>query len=286
MDRESRSRTVFASDNSLFALLSQLARRGRSSSRSFTSGRLGQCAHAALMPVLSSYFWSGRAKLGRHVFYNRFSDEIEIVGPGGLAQLGVPADVVAQLPFGAVRQFIGYTCLWRWKPNLNSVWGMASRLAPLIPILMRGAAGLSPATSFFLPSIRYFPIFLLAHFSPLVGNRPFNRAPHVGSFIWDMRGKRWRSQSAATLLAVETAARSFLIPPSAPPCFFLIATWPRLIRRSMSSGSYRLNRYLATLFRYREPGRASITIRRRGFPALPFNFRGGIKLTLGGEPRK
>ncbi|HLK54166.1 MAG TPA: hypothetical protein VKU42_11975, partial [Candidatus Angelobacter sp.] len=52
-----------------------------------------------------------------------------------------------------------------------------------------------------------------------------------------------------------------------------------------ASGSYQMNRYLQ-LYAAIENLLDEHYDAAPGFPALPFNVRGGIKLTLGGEPRK
>ena len=51
------------------------------------------------------------------------------------------------------------------------------------------------------------------------------------------------------------------------------------------SGSYRLNRYLQ-IYSAIENLASQHYDPAPGFPALPFNFRSGIKLTLGGEATK
>ena len=91
---------IFSASNSLFALLSQLP-DGPQLISQFHVGPIGAVRSRSFDAGIEQYFWSGRAKLGVTFFDNHFSDEIEFVSPGGLAQLGVPDPIVAATPFGA-----------------------------------------------------------------------------------------------------------------------------------------------------------------------------------------
>src|SRR6201999_828905 len=92
--------SVFNSDNSLFALLSQLP-DGPGLISQFNVKPIGAIRSRSFDGGLEQLAFSGKVKLSATFFYNRYTNEIESVGQGDLITLGVPAAVAADLPFGA-----------------------------------------------------------------------------------------------------------------------------------------------------------------------------------------
>ena len=118
-----------------------------------------------------------------------------------------------------------------------------------------------------------------------MGNRPFNRAPHTGSFYLGyahrklalaMSGNFIGRRDSSTFLFDSSFGATMLLPNRN-----LAAAYQKID----VSGSYRLNRYLQ-IYSAIENLASQHYDPAPGFPALPFNFRSGIKVTLGGESLK
>ena len=177
--------------------------------------------------------WNGKAKLSAVFFYNRFTNQIESVGPGGLIQLGVPTDVAAQLPFGASVNSLATRSLGaETELELNLGHGFTTRAAyTYLDSVVQHSFSSDNLFPSFNPA---FPDIPIGAFSPLVGNRPFNRAPHTASlYVGYARQKLTLTISGKLVSAVATAVRSCLMLSLALPCFCPITIWLRLTRRLM-----------------------------------------------------
>jgi vitamin B12 transporter len=274
---------IFSASNSLFALLSQLP-DGPELISQFHVVPIGAVRSRSFDGGVEQYFWSGRAKLGVTFFDNHFSDEIEFVSPGGLAQLGVPDPIVAATPFGASVNSLATRSLGaETELDLSLGHGFTARAAYTY---LDGIVRRSFSSDELFPSFNpLFPTIPIGAFSPLVGNRPFNRAPHTGSFYLGyarhklalaMSGNFIGRRDSSTFLFDSSFGASMLLPNRN-----LAAAYQKID----VSGSYRLNRYLE-IYSAIENLASQHYDPAPGFPALPFNFRSGIKVTLGGESLK
>lgn len=274
---------IFSADNSLFALLSQQP-DGPQLISQFHVKPIGAVRSRSLDAGVEQMAWSGRAKLGLTFFYNRFSDEIEFVSPGGLAQLGIPDSILALTPFGASINSLATRSLGaETELELSLGHGFTVRAAYTY---LDGIVRRSFSSDELLPSFNpLFPTIPIGAFSPLVGNRPFNRAPHTASFYLGyarrklalaMSGNFIGRRDSSTFLFDSSFGATMLL-----PNHNLAAAYQKID----VSGSYRLNRYLQ-LYSAVENLASQHYDPAPGFPALPFNFRGGVKVTLGGEATK
>ena len=274
---------TFSADNSLFALLSQLP-EGPQLISQFHIGPIGAVRSRSLDAGIEQLGWSGRAKLGLTFFYNRFSDEIESVGPGGLMLLGVPAAVIADTPFGAFVNSLATRSLGaETELELGLGHGFTARAAYTY---LDGIVRRSFSSDELAPSFNpQFPTIPIGAFSPLVGNRPFNRAPHSASFYFGYARRKLALAMSGNFIGRRDSS-TFLFDPS-------FGTTMLLPNRNLAaayqkidvSGSYRLNRHLQ-IYSAIENLASQHYDPAPGFPALPFNFRSGIKITLGGEATK
>jgi vitamin B12 transporter len=230
---------------------------------------------------VEQYFWSGRAKLGITFFDNHFSDEIEFVSPGGLAKLGVPQGILDVTPFGAsVNSLATRSRGAETELDLSLGHGFTTRAAYTY---LDGIVRRSFSSDELLPSFNpLFPTIPIGAFSPLVGNRPFNRAPHVaGVYLGYARRKLTLALSgnfvsrrdSSTFLFDSSFGSTMLLPNR---------NLAEAYQKIDVSGSYRLNRYIQ-IYSSVENLASQHYDPAPGFPALPFNFRSGIKVTLGGE---
>jgi iron complex outermembrane receptor protein/vitamin B12 transporter len=139
------------------------------------------------------------------------------------------------------------------------------------------------ASSALFPAINpAFPGIPIGAFSPLVGNRPFRRAPHSGSLLLDYSRRRYglnlngyfvSKSDDSTFLSDGFFGNTLLLPNrNLLGGYQLIdlSGWFE-VRRGVtlytSMGNILSEHYQAAV----------------GFPALPFTFRTGVRLTLGGE---
>jgi iron complex outermembrane receptor protein/vitamin B12 transporter len=274
---------IFSASNSLLALLSQLP-DGPQLISQFHVRPIGAVRSRSFDGGVEQFFWNGRAKLGVTFFDNHFSDEIEFVSPGGLAQLGVPDPIVAATPFGASVNSLATRSLGaetELQASLGHGFTVRAAYTYLDGIVRRSFSSDELARSF----NPQFPTIPIGAFSPLVGNRPFNRAPQSGSFYLGyarhklalaMSGNFIGRRDSSTFLFDSSFGASMLLPNRN-----LAAAYQKID----VSGSYRLNRYLE-IYSAIENLASQHYDPAPGFPALPFNFRSGIKVTLGGESLK
>lgn len=274
---------IFSTSNSLFALLSQLP-DGPQLISEFHVGPIGAVRSHSFDAGVEQYFWSGRAKLGVTFFDNHFYDEIEFVSQGGLAKLGVPQSILDVTPFGASVNSLATRSLGaETELNLSLGHGFTTRAAYTY---LDGVVRRSFSSDELVPSFNpLFPTIPIGAFSPLVGNRPFNRAPHVASIYLGyarrklalaLSGNFVGRRDSSTFLFDSTFGPSMLLPNR---------NLAEAYQKIDVSGSYRLNRYLE-LYSAIENLASQHYDPAPGFPALPFNFRSGIKVTLGGEHSK
>jgi len=271
---------VFSTSNSLFALLSQLP-DGPQLISQFHIGPIGAVRSRSFDAGVEQFFWDGRAKLGVTFFDNHFTNEIEFVSPGGLAKLGVPQGILDVTPFGASVNSLATRSLGaETELNLSLGHGFTTRAAYTY---LDGVVRRSFSSDELLPSFNpLFPTIPIGAFSPLVGNRPFNRAPHVASVYLGyarhklalaLSGNFIGRRDSSTFLFDSSFGSTMLL-----PNHNLAAAYQKID----VSGSYRLNRYLQ-LYSAIENLASQHYDPAPGFPALPLNFRSGIKVTLGGE---
>jgi vitamin B12 transporter len=271
---------IFSASNSLFTLLSQLP-DGPQLISQFHVGPIGAVRSRSFDAGVEQFFWSGRAKLGLTFFDNHFNDEIEFVSPGGLAKLGVPDKILAATPFGASVNSLATRSLGaETELDLSLGHGFTARAAYTY---LDGVVRRSFSSDELLPSFNpLFPTIPIGAFSPLVGNRPFNRAPHVASVYLGYARRKLALALSGNFVGRRDSS-TFLFDSSFGPSMLLPnRNLAAAYQKIDISGSYRLNRYLQ-LYSAIENLASQHYDPAPGFPALPFNFRSGIKVTIGGE---
>jgi len=127
-----------------------------------------------------------------------------------------------------------------------------------------------------------FPTIPIGAFAPLVGARPFRRAPHTGSlslsyarpkFSLTLNGLFVSRRNDSTFLSDAFFGNTLLLPNrNLDPSYQKIDL----------NGTYRVNQRLS-LYAVVENLLSQHYDQVLGFPALPLAFRTGFKVTLGGE---
>jgi vitamin B12 transporter len=274
---------TFSESFSLFNLLSQLPNGAQLISQ-FHVAPIRPERSRSLDAGVEQFGWNGRAKLGVTFFYNRFSDQIEFVPALGLAGIGVPDPIIAQEPFGAaVNSEVTRAMGAETELELTLGHGLTARAAyTYLDAVVQRSFSSDELFPSFNPA---FPDIPIGAFSPLVGNRPFNRAPHTASFYLGYSRRKLTLALSGNFLSRRDTSTflfdAFFGPTMLLPNRNLASAYQKIDL----SGSYRLNRYLE-FYSALENLAGEHYDAAPGFPALPFTFRSGLKITLGGESWK
>ena len=273
---------IFDESTSLFVLLSQLANGAQLASQ-FHVKPIGAERSRSFDFGIDEIAWNGRAKLALTLFHNEFSNQIEFVESSVLPQLGVPLAIASATPFGASVNSGAFRALGAESElELDLGHGVRARgsYTYLDDTVQRSFASsaLAPA---FNPAFPTIPIGS----SPLVGSRPFRRAPHSGSFLIGYSRTRFALSLNGNLVgrrddsthAVDAFFGNRLLLPNRN----LAAAYQKVDLQ----GSFQVNSVVA-LYASLENILCEHYDAAFGFPSLPFAFRSGMKFTLGGESWK
>jgi vitamin B12 transporter len=238
---------------------------------------------------LEQFAWNGRAHLNVTFFHNRFAGLIEFISdPGTLEKLGVPTTVAIGVtsapPFGASVNSLATRALGA-ETGIELALGHGFSARAYYTYLDAVVERSFSSDNLFPSFNPAFPTIPIGAFSPLVGNRPFNRAPHVGSFYLGYSRPKFTLTLSGNLVSRRDGS-TFLTDSS-------FGTTMLLPNRNLQhgyekidlSGSYTINHHveLYSLVQNLASQRYAPII---GFPALPLNFRAGIRFTVGGESWK
>lgn len=228
--------------------------------------------------------FADRLQVNLNLFHNQFTDVIEFVSSGVLTELGVSQDVANASGFGAtinsssyraqgVEAEISYTILRGLSARggytyLDAEVQRSFSNDPLAP----------PVTN------PLFPTIPIGAFSPLVGARPFRRAPHTGYLTLRYDRSRWAALFQGTFVGRRDDSTFLLFSDINFDNTLLLPNknLDSAYQQLDLSGDFRVNKHLAVY-----ASMENLLNQRYdaafGFPALPFTFRSGIKITVGGE---
>lgn len=283
--------SIFEASSSLFGLLSQPGGAPRLISQ-FHIGPIAAERSRSYDLGIEQLMAAGRLKLSATFFHNRFTNQIEFVPAAAFPLLGIPDAVATQAGFGATVNS-GDTRARGAETEIYATLGhgFSARAAYtyLDEVVQRSftndafsCSSANPQPQCFNPA---FPAIAIGAFSPLVGARPFRRAPHTGNFSLDY-AQRKLNLSLNGYLVSRRDDSTFL-----SDGFF--GTTMLLPNRNLApgyqkidlGGSYRFNSHLK-LFSVMENLASQHYDPAFGFPAPPLSFRAGFKLTVGGESWK
>ena len=234
--------------------------------------------------------FDGRAKFGITYFHNEFGNLIEFVPSQGLIDLGIPQTIVDQLAaasqFGASvnsqafrAQGIETELDYRLGQNLVARGGYTYLDAVVQHSFTSDAIGPSFNTA------SNFSTVPIGIFSPLIGARPFRRAPHSGylavtyshsHLTASLTGTFVGRRDDSDFLFDENGGTSLILPNRN-----LDAAYQRLDL----GGNYQVNRTLS-VYADLQNVLSQHHAEAFGYPPLPFTFRSGIRITLGGDSWK
>ncbi len=225
----------------------------------------------------------GKAMLHAGYFHNEFGNQIEFVDAPALLQLGVPV---------AVEQVIANTSFGAYSNSLSfKAQGLESSMEYRITSKMYARGGYSYTNSKvqhsfssdnLYPSINpNIPNVQIGAYSPLVGQRPFRRAPQSGFFSVTYAHPRWYATMTGTIVG-KSDDSTFLLDANGGNTLLLPNHNLDPGYQDIGfSGSYRISRriYAYTVMDNLLSQHYQQVI---GFPSLPFNFRSGMQMSLGG----
>jgi iron complex outermembrane receptor protein/vitamin B12 transporter len=227
--------------------------------------------------------FSDRALLDVTLFHNEFYNQIEFVSSTALPALGVPIPVANATGFGATVNSMNYLAQgaevqlqFKISRSLLARGGYTYLDARVQQSFSSDALG--PAIN---PD---FPNVPIGAVSPLVGARPFRRAPHTGFLNVTYSKSRWDALLQGTFVGPRDDS-TFLLFSDANFGNTLLLPNRNLdgaYQKLDLSGDFKLNHHL-TLFASMENLLSQKYNSAFGFPALPFTVRSGVRITIGGE---
>jgi len=227
-------------------------------------------------------FWNGHARLGITYFHNQFTNGVEYVPQSALLALGLPGASDPAVQYGATvnsQAFRAQGAEAELEYRVSNHLFARGGYTYLDAVVQRSFSSSSLPVYNTSSNFSTIPI---GQYSPLVGARPFRRAPHSGYFGLNYTRSRWYSSLTGTLvgrrddstfLSDENFGTSLLLPNRN-----LDGAYQRLDL----SGGYHFNHALTAYTNIQnllsEPYSQAF-----GYPSLPLTFRAGIKISFGGE---
>lgn len=227
----------------------------------------------------------GRAKLGLSYFHNEFTNGIEYIPSQGLIDLGVPASIAAAAAYGATvnsQAFRAQGIESDAQVQLSPALFIRGGYTYLDAVIQRSFSSDAIGPSY-NPN---FPTVPIGAYSPLIGARPFRRAPHSGYVSANYARGKFSSLIAATLVGRRDDSDFLAFDANYMPTMLLP-------NRNLDAAYQRID----VSFRYAVRSNVQLTSQVQnllseyyseafGYPALPFTVRSGVQITLGGESWK
>jgi len=279
--------SIFEAGDSLFSLLqSPQIPNGSQLIAQYHISRIGAERSRTYDGGLEQSLFDGRVKLGITAFHNEFGSAIEYVPMQGLVDFGVPPAIADLLLYGATVNSLAFRAQgvetelgYRFGQSLVARGGYTYLDAVVQRSFSSDALGPSFNTA------ANFSTIPIGVYSPLIGARPFRRAPHSGYMAVTYHHSKLTASLTGTFvgrrddsdfLYDKNGGTSLLLPNRN-----LDAAYQKLDL----GGSYQLSHAIGVyadlqnlLDRHYDEA--------FGYPALPFTFRSGIRITLGGESWK
>ena len=233
---------------------------------------------------VEQFLWGGRARLGVTGFRESFFDLIAFVDNNLLPQLGVPGPVAAAVPYGATVNSDSYHSLGaevELEAKLSRDLRLQAEYTYVDAVVTQSFASSAQAPAY-NPA---FPNIPIGSYSPLIGGRPFGVPRNSGSMALIYSKRRFGMAATgyfvsrsddSTFLSDENYGNTLLLPNRDLLNAYQLVDW---------SGWYDVHRgvtFYTSIGNFLDEHYQGAF----GYPSLPFTFRTGIKLTIGGEARK
>ena len=232
---------------------------------------------------LDQNLYADRLKLTATYFHNQFGRQVEYVGSGDLATyFGIPLGTIAPAAYGAYVNSLDFRAMGAESevqysaPHHLFFRGGYTYLDARVEKSFTG--DVTAALAGFANINPNYPGVPIGNSSPLVGARPFRRAPHTGFLVAEYTGQKIgggitaglssRSDDSTFLSYLSLAGNNSLLLPNRNLAFGytkLDANLSYRIRPQLTAFTQ-----LNNLLNQRQAGPI-------GYPSLPFNFRAGLK---------
>jgi vitamin B12 transporter len=229
---------------------------------------------------IDQQLWNGRARITLTYFHNEFTNGVEFVPQSALLALGLPAASNPAVQFGAA---VNSQAFRAQGAEIATEYEIGSHLFARGGYTYLDALVQQSFSSESQPSYNpNFPTIAIGAFSPLIGARPFRRAPHSGYFGLTYNRSKWYGSFTGTLvghrddsdfLTDSNFGNTLLLPNRN-----LLGAYQRL----ELGGGYQFTRTL-TAYTDIQNLLSEHYSEAFGYPALPFTFRAGVKISFGGE---
>ena len=267
--------SVFQQNNSLAALLVGTAYHvnpvGAETSRSYDGG-------------VSQELLGGKARVGLTYFHNEFGNGLEYVSRSALVKnFGIAAPVAGAAGYGAYVNSLAYRAQGlEFEAEAKVTRHLFVRAGyTLLDAKVQRSFSSSALAPVYNTSYNFSNVAIGAY-GPLVGARPFRRARNTGYFGVNYTRSRWSAGLNGTLVGMRDDS-TFLSDASYGNSLLLPNhNLDGAYQRLEATGSYRVSSRL-TAFTEMQNLLSQHYSETFGYPSLPFNFRSGLKVTLGGE---
>ena len=281
--------SISAAGTSLFSLLQTLSSGAQLISQ-FQVAPIGAEQSRTYDGGVEQSLFDGRARLEITYFHNEFTHLIEFVPTPGLIELGVPQSIADSLlagsQFGATVNSQAFRAqgaetelAYRMGRSLVARGGYTYLDAVVQRSFTSDALGPSFNTS------SNFPTIPIGVFSPLIGARPFRRAPHSGYVAVTYHHARWTASFTATFVGKRDDSDFLSDKDGGTSLLEPNRNLDAAYQKVDLGGSYQVTHALG-IYADLQNVLSQRYDEAFGYPALPFTFRSGIRITLGGESWK
>jgi vitamin B12 transporter len=230
-------------------------------------------------------FGNGRVRVGATYFHNEFTNIVEFVPQSALIALGFEVSNEPALQYGAAvnsQAFRSQGAEIESEYRINDHLFARAGYTYLDAVIQRSFS--TDAQPVFNTSSNFSTI-QIGQFSPLVGARPFRRAPHSGYFGINYTRSKFYTSLMGTLVGrrddsdflYDSQFENSLLLPNRN----LLGAYQRL---DLAAG-YQIN-HLASMYAQAQNLLSEHYFEVFGYPSLPLTFRAGVRLTFGGESWK
>lgn len=225
-------------------------------------------------------FWNGRARMSVTYFHNEFTNGVEFVPQSALLELGLPAASDPAVEFGAA---VNSQAFRAQGVEVATEYKIGSHLFARGGYTYLDALVQQSFSSESQPSYNpNFPNIAIGAFSPLVGARPFRRAPHSGYFGLTYNRAKWYGLFTGTLVGRRDDSDYLTDAEFGNTLLLPNRNLDGAYQRLDLGGGYQFTRTLAA-YTDMQNLLSEHYSEAFGYPALPFTVRAGIKVSFGGE---